>query len=59
MQLDSGRSSLITQASELYTATEAFQEGIAHNEMLYELGIAIVRPIVLVVYSGGIYDSAD
>ena len=38
---------LSTQESEFYAAAHAVQEAIAQNEMLEELGIATVRPIIV------------
>jgi len=38
---------LSTQESEFYSAAHAVQEAIAQNEMLEELGIATVRPIII------------
>ena len=38
---------LSTQESEFYSAAHSVQEGIAHNEMLEELGIETVKPIII------------
>ena len=41
---------LLTQENEFYAAAQAAQEGIAYNDMLEDLGIAIFRPQILSLY---------